>query len=64
MPNMPRVCTSHVRPYINDILKQLLNLTRLFADDRDLFYAAARLEDIAVIIYHDLIMLPSWAKQW
>ena len=29
--------------YINDIAKQLLSLTRLFADDSSLFYAAARL---------------------
>ena len=43
--------------YINDIAKQLLSLTRLFADDSSLFYAAARLSDIAGIINHDRIML-------
>ena len=50
--------------YINDIAKQLLSLTRLFADDSSLFYAAARLSDIAGIINHDLIMLSNWAIQW
>ena len=50
--------------YINDIAKQLLGLTRLFADDSSLFYAAARLSDIAGIINHDLIMLSNWAIQW
>ena len=32
--------------YINDIAKQLLSLTRLFADDSSLFYAASRLSDM------------------
>ena len=50
--------------YINDIAKQLLSLTRLFADDSSLFYAATRLSDIAGIINHDLIMLSNWAIQW
>ena len=50
--------------YINDIAKQLLSLTRLFADDSSLFYGAACLADIAGIINHDLIMLSDWAKQW
>ena len=50
--------------YINDIAKQLLSLTRLFADDSSLFYAAARLSDIAGIINNDLIMLSNWAIQW
>ena len=50
--------------YINDIAKQLLSLTRLFADDSSLFYAAARLSDIAGIINHDIIMLSNWAIQW
>ena len=50
--------------YINDIAKQLLSLTRLFADDSSLFYAAARLSDITGIINHDLIMLSNWAIQW
>ena len=50
--------------YINDIAKQLLSLTRLFADDSSLFYAAANIADIAGIINHDLQLLSNWAKQW
>ena len=50
--------------YINDIAKQLLSLTRLFADDSSLFYAAARRSDRAGIIKHDPIMLSNWAIQW
>ena len=41
----------------NDIAKQLLSLTRIFAADNSSFYAAALLADIAGIINHDLIML-------
>ena len=50
--------------YINDIAKQLLSLTRLFADDSSLFYAAANIADIAGIINRDLQLLSNWAKQW
>ena len=50
--------------YINDIAKQLLSLTRLFADDSSIFYAAANIADIAGIIYNDLQLLSNWAKQW
>ena len=50
--------------YINDIAKHLLSLTRLFADDSSLFYAAAHIADIAGIINHDLQLLTSWARQW
>ena len=50
--------------YINDIAKQLLSLTRLFADDCSLFYAAANIADIAGIINHDLQLVSNWAKQW
>ena len=40
--------------YINDIAKQLLSLTRLFADDSSLFYSTANIADIAGIINHDI----------
>ena len=50
--------------YINDIAKHLLSLTRLFADDSSIFYAAAHIADIAGIINHDLQLLTSWARQW
>ena len=42
---------------INDIAKQLLSLTRLFADDSSSVYTAACLADIAGIIHHDLTNL-------
>ena len=48
--------------YINDI--KHLSLTRLFADDSSLFYAAANIADKAGIINHDLQMMSNWAKQW
>ena len=48
--------------YINDIAKQLLSLTRCFADDSFLFYAAACLADNVGIINHDLTMLSNWAN--
>ena len=50
--------------YIDYIAKQLPSLTRLFADDSSLFYAAANIADIAGIINHDLQLLSNWAKQW
>ena len=50
--------------YINDIAKHLLSLTRLFAVDSSLFYAAAHIADIAGTINHDLQLSKSWARQW
>ena len=50
--------------YINDIAKHILSLTRLFANDSSLFYAAAHIADKADIINHDLQLLTSWARQW
>ena len=40
------------------------SLTRLFADDSSLFYAASNIADIAGIINHDLQMMSNWDKQW
>ena len=37
---------------------------RLFADDSSLYYSAASLNDIEVIINHDLALISAWAKQW
>ena len=37
-------------------------MTRLFADDSSLFYAAANIADIAGIIIHDLQLLSNWAS--
>ena len=50
--------------YINDTAEPLLSLTRLFADDSSLFYFAARIDDIAGIIIHDMRLLSNWARQW
>ena len=50
--------------YINNIAEHLLSLTRLFADDSSLFYSAARIDDIAGIINHDIQLLSNWARQW
>ena len=48
----------------NDIAKHLLSLTRPFADDSSLFFAAGHIADIAGMINHDLHLLTSWARQW
>ena len=50
--------------YISDIAEHLLSLTRLFADDSSRFYSAARIDDIASIINHDMQLLSNWARQW
>ena len=50
--------------YIKDIAKQLLSLTKLFADDSSLFYVAANIADKAGIINRDLQLLSNWARQW
>ena len=50
--------------YINDIAKHLLSFTRLFANDRSLFYVAAHIADLAGIINHDLQLLINWARKW
>ena len=50
--------------YINDITNLFLSLTRLFADDSSLFYAAAHIADIAGISNHDLQLFTCWARQW
>ena len=39
-------------------------MTRLFADDSSLFYAAANIVDIAGIVNYHLHMLSNLAKQW
>ena len=50
--------------YVNDIADNLLSLVRLFADDSSLFFSAANLRDIEVIINHDLGLMSVWAKKW
>ena len=50
--------------YVNDISAQLLSLTRLFADDRSLFFSCSNIKDIEGILNHDLMIISAWAKQW
>ena len=49
--------------YINDIAKHHLRLTRLFADDSSLFYAAVHIAGLTGIINHDLQLLTNRAIQ-
>ena len=50
--------------YVNDITENLLSLTRLFADDRSLFFSATNIQDLEGILNHDLAVISAWAKQW
>ena len=52
------------RIFINDITKQLLSLTRSFANESSLFYATAGLADIDGVVNHVIIKPSSLAKQW
>ena len=49
--------------YVNDILKSLLSLTILFADDSSLFYSTSSLAYTEGIINHSLRLQVAWAKQ-
>ena len=50
--------------YVNDIVEQLLSLTRLYADDSSLFESASNIRDIEGILNHYLAIICKWAKQW
>ena len=43
--------------YINDIVENLLNIVRLFADDTSLACSSASMRDIEGILSHDLLAL-------
>ena len=64
--NASRICSraSAILEYVNDIATKLLSLTKLFADDSSLFYAAENIADIAGIIKHDLQLLSNLTGQW
>ena len=47
--------------YVNEIMENLLSLTRLFADDSSLFFSATNVKEI---LNHDLALISAWAKQW
>ena len=50
--------------YVNDIIDNLLSITRLFADDTSLAFTSSNLADLEGILNHDLQIISVWAKQW
>ena len=50
--------------YVNDIIDNLLSISRLVADDTSLACSASNFNDIEGIWNHDLDMLYTWSKQW
>ncbi len=50
--------------YVNDIVNNLLSITRLFADDTSLSCTTSNLSDLEGILNHDLHQLNVWAKRW
>ena len=50
--------------YVNDIVDNLLSLTRLYADDSSLYYSASSIQAIEGIINNDLAVISQWAKTW
>ena len=50
--------------YVNDIIENLLSISRLFADDTSLAFTSSNLQDLEGILNHDLQIISAWAKQW
>ena len=50
--------------YVNDIVNNLLSITRLFADDTSLSCTTSNLSDLEGIMNHDLHQINLWAKRW
>ena len=50
--------------YVDDIIDNLLSITRLFADDTSLTFTSSNLADLEGILNHDLQIISVWAKQW
>ena len=50
--------------YVNDIVNNLLSITRLFADDTSLSCTTSNLSDLEGIVNHDLHQINLWAKRW
>ena len=52
------------RVYVNDITETLASTTRLFADDTSMALTSSHINDLQVILNHDLEMIFNWSKQW
>ena len=50
--------------YVNDIIENLLCITRLFADDTSLACTTSSIPDLEGIINHDLALINDWSKKW
>ena len=50
--------------YVNDIVNNLLSITRLFADDTSLSCTTSNLSDLEGIVNYDLHQINLWAKRW
>ena len=50
--------------YINDIGEQLISLSRLFADDTSRGYSSQSVDQIKIVINHDLLELNAWSSKW
>ena len=50
--------------YVNDIVENLLSITRLFADDTSLAFTSSSFADLEGILNHDLRIISSWARRW
>ena len=49
---------------MNDIVKNLLSITRLFADNTSLAFTSSSLADLEGTFNHDLRIISSWARRW
>ena len=50
--------------YVNDIVENLLSITRLFADDTSLAFTSSSLADLEGILKYYLRIISSWARRW
>ena len=49
---------------LNDIVENLLSITRLFADDTSLAFTSSSLANLESMLNHDLRIISSWARRW
>ena len=50
--------------YINDIVKDINSIIRLFADDTSLYIIADSPEEASQTINQDLVRISAWAEKW